>query len=147
MKELSIEEKARAYDKAIEKAKSKIKNDKDHILYEDDIFDIFPKLKENENERIKNFINNELICLRAINEKGSDRYEELTNAIAWLEKQGQKLNKVSIWKHWKNGIAGNGDGNLIYLIKIGNTYNLSSCLSVECDYIELTELNNLNIIY
>ena len=32
MKELSIEEKAKRYDEAIERAKSKIKNDKDHVL-------------------------------------------------------------------------------------------------------------------
>ena len=41
MKELTIEEKAKRYDEAIEKAKSKVKNDKDHVLYEDDILDIF----------------------------------------------------------------------------------------------------------
>ena len=50
MKGLSIEEKAKAYDKAIERAKSKIKNDKDHVLYEDDIIEIFPELKESEDE-------------------------------------------------------------------------------------------------
>lgn len=35
MKELTIKEKASRYDEAIEKAKSKIKNDKDHVLYEE----------------------------------------------------------------------------------------------------------------
>lgn len=38
-----------------------------------------------------NFIANELMCLRALESngggKGSDRYNELTEAIAWLEKQ------------------------------------------------------------
>ena len=63
--------------------------------------------------------------------------------LAWLEKQGEKPKKVSIWKHWKNGIAGNGEGELIYLIKYGHTYSLSSCLSFECDYIELSELDKL----
>ena len=51
MKELSIKEKARAYDEAINRAKSKIKNDKDHVLYEDDILEIFPELKENRVEK------------------------------------------------------------------------------------------------
>jgi hypothetical protein len=41
MKELSVEEKAKRYDEAIEIAKSKIKNDKDHVLYEDDIISTF----------------------------------------------------------------------------------------------------------
>ena len=48
MKELSIEQKARRYDEAIEIAKSKIRN---HVLYEDDIIEIFPELKESEDEK------------------------------------------------------------------------------------------------
>ena len=61
-----------------------------------------------------------------------------------LEKQGEKNTKqVSIWKHWKDGIAGNGESEPIYLIKNGYTYSLSPCLSYECDYIELSELDNL----
>ena len=51
---------------------------------------IFPELKESDDEKMRNFIINELACLRATNEKDSDRYEELTNAIAWLEKQRDK---------------------------------------------------------
>ena len=51
---------------------------------------IFPELKEDEDERIKKFISNELMCLRAVEcnsgGKDSDRYKELTSAIAWLEK-------------------------------------------------------------
>jgi len=69
---------------------------------------------------------------------------ELDEAVSLLKKQGgQGPKKVSIWKHWKDGIAGNGEGKQIYLIKAGNTYNLSSCLCFECDYIELSELDNL----
>ena len=41
-------------------------------------------------EKMANFIINELACLRATDEKGSERYEELTNAIAWVEKQGRR---------------------------------------------------------
>jgi len=78
--------------------------------------------------------------LDAYNQYGK---ESINKDIAWLEKQGQEPKKVSIWKHWKNGIAGNGDGEQIYLIKYGNTYHLSSCLSFECDYIELSELDSL----
>ena len=60
------------------------------------------------------------------------------------EQESCEQKKVSIWKHWGgHGIAGNGEGKTIYLIKIGNTYSLSSCLGVECDYIELSELDNL----
>ena len=59
------------------------------------------------------------------------------------EKQGEKPKKISIWKHWKDGIAGNGNGEQTYLIKTGNIYDISSCLGCECDYIELSELDNL----
>ena len=82
MKELSIEEKAQRYDEAIERAKSELNSpDKRLIEY------IFPELKESEDVRIRNFISNELACLRASDEKGTVRYNELTEAIAWLEKQ------------------------------------------------------------
>ena len=63
--------------------------------------------------------------------------------IAWLEKQDEKLKKVPIWKHWKDGIAGGEEGKQIYLIKNGLTYSISSCLGQECDYIELSELDKL----
>lgn len=69
------------------------------------------------------------------------------------EKQGeQKSKKVSLWKHWKDGkvrihryknIAGNGEDKPIYLVKSGNSYTLSSCLGYECDYIELSDLDEL----
>jgi len=50
----------------------------------------FPELKESEDERMRNFISNELVCLRATDEKGTVRYNELTEAIAWFEKQGKQ---------------------------------------------------------
>ena len=45
---MTPEEKAKRYDEALKMAKSIIKNDKDHVLYEDDIIEIFPELKENQ---------------------------------------------------------------------------------------------------
>ena len=51
--------------------------------------------------------------------------------------------KMPIWKHWKDGIAGNGDGRQIYLTRQNGIYNVSSCLGCECDYIELLELDKL----
>jgi len=50
----------------------------------------FPELKESEDVRMKNFISNELACIRATDGKGSDRYNELTEAIAWLKKQSEQ---------------------------------------------------------
>lgn len=71
--------------------------------------------------------------------------EEIDNEYdAWLEKQGEKESKkVSIWKHWKDGIAGGNEGEQIFLIKNGLHYSISSCLGYECDYIELSELDKL----
>ena len=86
MKELSIEEKARRYEKAIKKAKSKIKNGKDHVLYEDDVIDIFPELYESENERIKNEIKDFIDYISTADDKVLIPYESW---IAWLEKQGK----------------------------------------------------------
>ena len=83
---MTIEEKAKAYDEALGRAKALYAKGAPDSLH---LEEMFPALKESEDERIRNFISNELACLRATDEKGSDRYEELTNAIAWLEKQGE----------------------------------------------------------
>ena len=142
-----IEEKANAYDLALNKAKtllSKCKrvSDKASMIYRaEDIENIFPELQKTEEEKIKET----LIELVKCNERSG--YTLLNNVstssmIAWIEKQEQSK-KISIWKHWKNGICGNGEGKLVFLIKSGATYSLSSCLSFECDYIELSELENL----
>lgn len=70
--------------------------------------------------------------------------QEILDKYAELEKQAKKeSNKMPIWKHWKDGICGNGEGKLIYLIKDGDDYSLSSCLGYECDYIELSDLDKL----
>ena len=96
---------------------------------------MFPTIAESEDERIRKEFYKDLRTYIPI--------EKTNEYIAWLEKQRQDPRKVSIWKHWKHGICGNGEGKQIYLIKMGNTYSLSSCLGFECDYIELSELDNL----
>lgn len=88
MKELSINERVQAYNKAIKEAYIAYKNEDRHL--KSTLERIFPELKESNDEKMRNFIINELVCLRATDEKGSDRYEELTNAIAWLETQAKQ---------------------------------------------------------
>ena len=62
---MTEKEKAEAYDKAIERAKK---------LYGNGITEeIFHELKESDDEKMRNFTINELACLRASDEKGSDR--------------------------------------------------------------------------
>ena len=89
MKELTIEEKAKRFDEAIKKAKSKIKNDKDHVLYEDDVVEIFPELKESEGEKMIQYFKD-----LAPFDKADELYEKYgfshKDAIAWLEKQGEQ---------------------------------------------------------
>ena len=94
MKELSIEEKAKRYDKAIEIAKSKIKNDKDHVLYEGDVIDIFPELKESEDEVIRKAI----IEHFAGSHSSMFPYRGFTKEqiLAWLEKQGEQNTNI-LW--------------------------------------------------
>jgi len=86
MKELSIEEKARRYDEVIERAKSLLDYSQLGNAW---IYKLLPEFRESEDERIRNFISNELACLRALDEKGSVRYDELTEAMTWFEKQGE----------------------------------------------------------
>lgn len=139
MKELTIEQKARAYDKSLERAK-KLQKTCDRQAVVGWCEYIFPVLKESEDERIRKWIKKELENKYV--EDGIVNNVLADKAFAWLEKQGTPK-QVSIWKHWKDGIAGNGEGKPIYLVKIGNTYSLNSCLGFECDYIELSELDNL----
>lgn len=144
MSELTIEQKAKLYDEVVERAKKWYNApnvDKIPTFGNKIIEDIFPELKEPEDKQIRK----ELIDYLKERKSGESygqyvlRYDRWIN---WLEKQRQSK-KTSIWKHWKDGIAGNGEGKLTFLIKSGVTYSLSSCLSFECDYIELSELENL----
>ena len=101
MKELSIEEKAKRYDEAIKRAKSKIKNDKDHVLYEDDVIEIFPELKESEDERIRKQI------ISFLKEFEHDHYRclDFSSWIAWLEKQGEQIDIANkeYWRGYREG--------------------------------------------
>lgn len=130
------------YKEALEKAQD--------ILHSSEIVkitDIFPELKESEDERIRKNLIEFLDSVWHLGKNANfDKWGKADCSvwIAWLEKQGENdSNKMPIWKHWKDGIAGNGEGKPIYLVKIGNTYSLNSCLGFECDYIELSELDNL----
>ena len=103
MKELSINEKAKAYDEAIERAKK---------LYGNGIIErIFPELKEGDDERIKkNCIH--FLELQKQHHAATFGIEE---CIAWLEKQGKQVSSQTnerAWLYlvsdvltWKDGIG------------------------------------------
>ena len=104
-------------------------------------YDISPKLTESEDERIRKEIKDVFYSLGEGKIPVSINFADIFD---WLERQSeQKPKKVSLWKHWKDGIAGGSEGEQIFLIKNGNTYSISSCLGFECDYIELSELDKL----
>ena len=92
-----IKQKAKAYDKAIKVARSKIKNNKDHVLYEEDITDIFPELKEREDMQIMKEIA-EFIYNSAFKRKDIKKKEKW---LAWLEKQGEQKPDWSEEDEWK----------------------------------------------
>ena len=104
-----------------------------------------PELKESEDERIRKELLEHCRNQAKPYIQTGNKCPQIQSWIAWLEKQGeQKPQKVLTWKHWENGIAGNGEGNDTFLIKWGPWhYSVSSCLGSECDYIELSELDGL----
>ena len=68
------------------RAKSKIKNDKDHVLYEDDVIDIFPELKESEDEKIRKDLIQWIVEFPDTIWRG--HYKK--DILAWLKKQGDQ---------------------------------------------------------
>lgn len=88
MKELSIEEKAKRYDEAIEKAKNCLKDGTITNTAISYIETILPELKESEDERIMACIG---MCLTDIDEQRfADFNTNLKECRAWLEKQGEQ---------------------------------------------------------
>jgi hypothetical protein len=92
---MTIQEKAKAYDEALERAK-KLKENPEQVFYEfspkegDTICDyIFPELKESEDEKIRK----ELLdyCKNKAEKYPNDpKYQNISAWIAWLEKQGKQ---------------------------------------------------------
>ena len=84
----TIEEKAKAYDEAIKKAESLYKAAEPMSGCNVIIETLFPELKESEDERIRKRIS------QALHGDVLD-FDEIIQADAWLEKQGEKSNPYS----------------------------------------------------
>ena len=138
---MTQEEKAKRYDEALKRARRCLDEKRDTCFVRPDV--IFPELTESEDEWVRKALICGMNALKANGKKETFAAIPIDDCIAWLEKQGKQPKKVSIWKHWKDGIAGNAEGKQIFLIKIGSVYSISSCLGCECDYIELSELDEL----
>ena len=82
---MTQEEKARAYDKALEKIKYVMGHGVQPVLNKEDLQDIFPELKESEDERIRKN------CIHFLELQKSHHAAtfEIEECIAWLEKQAR----------------------------------------------------------
>lgn len=87
---MTQEEKAKAYDEALLIAKSKIKNDKNHVLYEDDIIEIFPELKESEDEKIRKDIATFIFNYKGDIKDRAKWMKYLGVKVSFVEKQGEQ---------------------------------------------------------
>lgn len=96
MKELSIEEKAKAYDEALARANEMIKSMTNigGVAKVDDIQHIFPELKESEDDRMVKFIKNQLFNIKKTITENYELDAKLTKAICWLEKQCEQKIKT-----------------------------------------------------
>ena len=102
MKELSIEEKAKAYDEAIKKAKGVIEQNPLMEYLKKGIEYIFPELGEDEKDKC--MLNNIIDTLRPLSETTHSSYA-INSMIAWLEKQGQTFTKKDVDDAYLKGIC------------------------------------------
>ena len=96
MKELSIKEKAEAYDLALERAKKWCNApniDKMPTYGNRIIEEIFPELKESGDERIRKFLHY-TFTVQYLAKDGLGKWhgEPVSNILAWIEKQGEQTN-------------------------------------------------------
>lgn len=88
MKELSIEQKAKAYDELFIKAKQ-IYNKENDVLIMHTIEDLFPEVKEPEDERIRQKVIKLVKMSNAVGGYALHKWEA-DEMLAWLEKQGEQ---------------------------------------------------------
>ena len=113
MKELSVEQKAKAYDNVVGKLKKFMAQGVDPLITRADVQDFFPELKESEDEMIRKALirfHKSTIDVDGI--KGED-------IIAWLEKQGEQrpTDKVEPKFHEGDWII-NPQGTLRHIINV-----------------------------
>ena len=88
---MTQEEKAKAYDEVLGRAKSLVDFCSDNELKT--LKFVFPELKENEDDRIREGIIRNLEYL--MNKSEGFVKDELKERIAWLEKQGESIDKIT----------------------------------------------------
>ena len=84
---MTTEEKARAYDEALERARKCLDEKRDTCFVRPDV--IFPELAESEDERMVKFIKKQLFDIKKTITENYELDVKLTKAIDWLEKRGE----------------------------------------------------------
>lgn len=104
MKELSIEEKAKAYDKVLERAKDyqKVNGPAGSAV----VSEIFPELAESEDERIRKWCISHFKAAFRVT-KDNAEYQEYLNkkVIPWLEKLGETFTKKDVDDAYLKGVC------------------------------------------
>lgn len=137
MNELSIAEKAKRYDKAIETAKALIRdyesrNLTDILFYvKEDLSCIFPELKESEDERVRNWL---IGYFHQYKEDGMEKFAnglKVDSILDWLEKQsGQKAKQKTMFVKFICKKDWHGIGDYSY----GKIYNGYPCENEQKGY-------------
>lgn len=124
MKELSIEEKEEAYDMALETVQEILNSGSDSIKMSRlklMLQPVFPELKENEDEKIRKWIINEIkIKHHNLDENNVDFVDK---AIAWLENQSKQKPTDEVKRKFKVGdwiILYHNHRSIYQIEKIGN---------------------------
>ena len=89
---MTTEEKARAYDEAIERAKKCLDEKRDTCFVRPNV--IFPELAESEDERMVKFIKKQLFDIKKTITENYELDVKLTKAIDWLEKRGKQMSII-----------------------------------------------------
>ena len=90
MKELSVEQKAKAYDEAKYIMKEYIESGNAGVIAENTIKKAFPELAESEDERIKRIIKSALKTYFEGNLSVNTNDTDYAECLTWLRKQGKK---------------------------------------------------------
>ena len=90
---MTQEEKARAYDKAIEKIMYVIEHGVSPVLNKEDLQDIFPELKESEDDKIRKAIIHYLNDSIGEGFKEKKKKDKIIRWIEWLEEQKEEEKK------------------------------------------------------
>jgi len=141
MKELSIEQKAKAYDEAIERANSLLSGNELGNAW---IYKLLPELGENEDENIRKALIEGFKVMKAgtYGECTFSNYNiPVTDIIAWLEKQGEQKPTDNEPKfHKGDWIVHHGTENIYqvvavidnqYQLKYGDNYTIQKCADVD----------------